>query len=395
MPVGVFILAANGSAVYANATAKELLGRDVQDGDCMDNLADSYHAFRAGTDVLYPNEQMPVVRALHGERASTDDLEIELQDGKRRSLDITATPIVDDSGRTLFAVAVFKDISLRRAAEREVAQLNSLLEEKVRQRTEELAQTVARLEEEVARREMHEKELLRAKAAADRANRAKTMFLMNVSHELRTPLNHIIGFNDLLLDHPDSTPRAKRLAESVAESGRSLEEKLSDLIALARTETGISEDRAVAFDCDELLRAVGGAAGVRLEAEAPFGRLLGDLECAREVLTILFQRAVAAAPEEVLASVRTEPRSDDSAALVIQIVNARLATCVEALSSLFGEDMSSVDDAQRYRQQEIDFKLAVARARARMSGGDLRRAEGERSDVVELTLPIRRPVELR
>ena len=43
-------------------------------------------------------------------------------------------------------------------------------------------------------------EMNTARADADSANAAKSMFLANVSHELRTPLNAIIGYSEMLQD---------------------------------------------------------------------------------------------------------------------------------------------------------------------------------------------------
>src|SRR6185503_367508 len=39
---------------------------------------------------------------------------------------------------------------------------------------------------------------LKAKEAAEVANRAKSTFLANMSHELRTPLNAILGYSEMV-----------------------------------------------------------------------------------------------------------------------------------------------------------------------------------------------------
>jgi len=46
--------------------------------------------------------------------------------------------------------------------------------------------------------------LLRAKLAAEEADRAKSEFLAMVSHEIRTPINGVIGFSRLLAETPMS-----------------------------------------------------------------------------------------------------------------------------------------------------------------------------------------------
>src|SRR6185436_7373215 len=214
LPVGVFILDSHGHAVYANTAAQKLLGKGIVEGDRADGLAERYSAVIAGTNEPYPTERMPIVRALSGERTTIDDMEV-IRNGARIPLEVSGTPIVDDEGRLLCAVAVFQDITERRRAHDE-------LERRVAERTAELAKTVD--------------DLLAATAAAEQASKAKSLFLMNVSHELRTPLNHVIGFSELLSERLED-PRNRQLAETASASGRELLEKIDGLIDLARAET--------------------------------------------------------------------------------------------------------------------------------------------------------------
>jgi PAS domain S-box-containing protein len=76
-----------------------------------------------------------------------------------------------------------------------------------------------------------------ARAAAERANRAKSDFLMNMSHELRTPMHAMLSFARLGRDH-EREPKLLGYFERIEASGRRLLALLDNLLDLSRLEAG-------------------------------------------------------------------------------------------------------------------------------------------------------------
>ena len=88
-------------------------------------------------------------------------------------------------------------------------------------------------------RKQIELELTNAKAAAERANLAKTEFLSNMSHELRSPLNAILGFAQLQAS--DSAPQTDSQKEStgqILQAGWYLLDLINEILDLALIESG-------------------------------------------------------------------------------------------------------------------------------------------------------------
>jgi len=117
VPVGIFVLDAKGNAYYANPAAQRILGKGILPTTGASKLAEVYQAYRAGTNEEYPAALMPVVRALAGETAMVNDMEIR-QPGRTLPLQVWGAPIYDREGKLAYAIAAFSDITDRREAER-------------------------------------------------------------------------------------------------------------------------------------------------------------------------------------------------------------------------------------------------------------------------------------
>ena len=68
---------------------------------------------------------------------------------------------------------------------------------------------------DITERKRIEQELTSARDVAEKANRAKGLFLSNMSHELRTPLNGVLGNAQLLLRNRSLSEQDRMVLESI------------------------------------------------------------------------------------------------------------------------------------------------------------------------------------
>ncbi len=109
LPVAVFVLDAAGRPHFVNREAERLLGRGISPDSGVDQLAEVYQAYVAGTNTPYPAERMPVVRALSGLECSVDDMEIRHPD-KTIQIEVWASPVLGPDGTAEFAIAAFSGV---------------------------------------------------------------------------------------------------------------------------------------------------------------------------------------------------------------------------------------------------------------------------------------------
>ena len=125
VPLGIMVSDEKGRFVLANAGAEKIFGKGIVPGLALGGFAETYHAYLAGTDQLYPLERRPLVRALAGEVTAVDDMEIR-NDDRVISLMVKAAPILDAEGKIVAAVVAYIDNSERRVLEAQVGQTSKM-----------------------------------------------------------------------------------------------------------------------------------------------------------------------------------------------------------------------------------------------------------------------------
>ncbi len=93
--------------------------------------------------------------------------------------------------------------------------------------------------DEETRSEMEKRSLLEdALTQANRASKAKTVFLSNMSHDIRTPMNAIIGFTALAITHIDRKDQVEEYLKKIMTSGNHLLSLINDVLDMSRIESG-------------------------------------------------------------------------------------------------------------------------------------------------------------
>ena len=322
-------------ATYVSPAYEEIWGRPVQD---------VYARPDGWIKAIHPEDQEAAtsvfLQGMEG-RATDNEYRIIRPDGSLRWIRNRTFPVLDPQGQFYRVVGIAEDITDRK---------------------------------------QHQRELEKAKEAAEAANRAKSEFLANTSHEIRTPMNGIIGMAELLLETRLTDEQTEYL-QMLKTSADSLLTIINDILDFSKIEAGRLELDYVTFDLRKSLGTLMKTAAVKAERKGlelvysvhpgvP-SILLGDPTRLRQVILNLVENALKFTEKgEVVLEVDVESADSDSVALHFRVRDTGIGIPADKQKSIF-DSFSQVDSSTTRKYGGTGLGLTISSRLVDLMGGKI------------------------
>jgi signal transduction histidine kinase len=271
------------------------------------------------------------------------------------------------------------EVATRRQVEEELRRERAALEERVRERTDELARATATAEA--------------AHAAADEANKLKDHFLAKVSHELRTPLQSTLSWAQVIKvagasDSERSTQAAAHIVHNVRSQSRLLEDLLDNSRILSgklRLELQVADAAQVIEKAVGVVRSAAAGSGVTIDAAGDGSTAVIRTDPVRleQIVWNLINNAVQASSEGGKVQVRWRI---DAARLHVEVRDWGRGIDPRELPHLFEPFRQGTGGSQR----GLGLGLAITRNIVDLFGGSLHATSDgpQRGATFTLELPV-------
>jgi PAS domain S-box-containing protein len=269
------------------------------------------------------------------------------RDGSERPIDDSGAPIRDADSGIMGVVLVFRDVSDRKAMDRERE-----------------ARDAAESRAAVA---------MAARAAAESANLAKDQFLAVLSHELRSPLNAIVGWLAMLRRGLDGAQLTRAL-DTIERNVHVQAKLINDLLDVSRIVSGkLSLDdepidlAAVMQMAIDTARPAAAAKSVRLDTTvgALAGSVRGDARRLLQVVTNLLNNALKFTPGGGRVEVKLWQRDDVAC---IDVIDTGVGIAPEFLPQVF-DRFRQADESDARSHGGLGLGLSIVKHLIERHGG--------------------------
>ena len=226
-------------------------------------------------------------------------------------------------------------------------------------------------------------ELAQANLRLFELNNLKNEFLATMSHELRTPLNSILGFSEVLLTNPANlTEKQQRYVAHIRSSGRTLLSLITDVLDLAKIESGKMELRPVEMSVFDLVERVVGSMmpmaerknlDLSWEVDSDVPVVFQDLGKLEQVLNNLLSNAIKFTPEGGRVRVRASQRMDN---LIMVVEDTGIGIPLEDQERIFekfrqGSSTTGGHDPLTREFEGTGLGLSITRELSKLLGGGI------------------------
>lgn len=337
LPVGLYILDADGGVVMSNDLAKRVWCGSAPLASVRDY--DKYKGFWPQTGERLEPQQWPAAQALlFGRKIEAQVMDIERFDGTRGTLLFSAAPLRREDGAIDGAVVAIQDVS-------------------------ELRETQARLEE---------------------ADRQKNQFLAVLSHELRNPLAPVKNSLYVLGRVPPGGDQARRALDVIERQVEQLTNLVNDLLDVTRITSGKVKLQLRRLELNELVRRTLedhrglfelSQVGARLELAPQPVLVDADWNRVSQITSNLLQNAAKFTPPDGSVAIAVSTDSSRGHAL-IRVTDTGVGLAPKMLQRLF-EPFAQADDTLDRSKGGLGLGLALVKQLAELHGGSVEaRSEG-------------------
>lgn len=228
-PVGIVLTDLNGNIEYVNDWFVANLGESAE--DCI-----GQYILTFAKDMLNTKELEKIERMIQRGEQWRGEYQNRRRNGELFWASISISPVMDNDHNMTHLLEIIEDVTARKEAELQLIQLNTELEDRVRQRTEELHT---------------------ANLSLEKASKLKDEFLASMSHELRTPLTGVLGLSEALQKgiYGPLNDKQLNIIYTIEEGGRHLLNLINDILDLSKIEAGKTELQFSLADAADICQA--------------------------------------------------------------------------------------------------------------------------------------------